>query len=87
MPRAVPLDDGSTETESVAVLVPPLRELVRDLDAAAQYFQSAIIYAPTNPVAYHRLGQLYARNGQRELAGMCSGVVGAASSVVVASVW
>jgi tetratricopeptide (TPR) repeat protein len=42
--------------------------VIGDLDAAAQYFQSAIIYAPANPVAYHRLGQLYARNGQRELA-------------------
>jgi Tfp pilus assembly protein PilF len=41
---------------------------IGDLDAAAQYYQSAIIYKPTNPVAYHRLGQLYAKNGQRELA-------------------
>src|SRR4029450_7809004 len=39
-----------------------------DLDAAAQFFQSAIIYAPLDPVPYHRLGQLYAQNGQRELA-------------------
>jgi Flp pilus assembly protein TadD len=39
-----------------------------DLDAAAQYLQSAIIYAPHNPVPYHRLGTLYAQNGQRELA-------------------
>lgn len=39
-----------------------------DLDAAAQFFQSAIIYAPQDPVPYHRLGQLYAQNGKRELA-------------------
>jgi Flp pilus assembly protein TadD len=39
-----------------------------DLDAAAQLFQSAIIYAPLDPVPYHRLGQLYAKSGQRELA-------------------
>ena len=39
-----------------------------DIDAAAQYFQSAIIYAPQNPLAYHRLGQLYAQNGQVRLA-------------------
>jgi Flp pilus assembly protein TadD len=39
-----------------------------DIDAAAQLFQSAIIYAPNDPVPYHRLGQLYAQNGQRELA-------------------
>jgi Flp pilus assembly protein TadD len=39
-----------------------------DLDAAAQYLQSAIIYAPQNPVAYYRLGHLYAQSGMRELA-------------------
>jgi Flp pilus assembly protein TadD len=39
-----------------------------DFDAAAQLFQSAIIYAPHDPVPYHRLGQLYAQNGLRELA-------------------
>ena len=39
-----------------------------DLDAAAQLFQSAIIYAPSDPVPYHRLGQMYAQSGQRELA-------------------
>ncbi len=39
-----------------------------DLDAAAQFFQSAIIYAPLDPIPYHRLGQLYAQSGNRELA-------------------
>jgi Flp pilus assembly protein TadD len=39
-----------------------------DVDAAAQLFQSAIIYAPNDPIPYHRLGQLYAQTGQRELA-------------------
>jgi Flp pilus assembly protein TadD len=39
-----------------------------DLEAAAQYLQSAIIYAPQDPVPYHRLGQLYAQSGLRELA-------------------
>jgi len=39
-----------------------------DLDAAAQLFQSAIIYAPHDPVPYHRLGQLYAKSGQAQLA-------------------
>ena len=39
-----------------------------DLDAAAQLFQSAIVYAPRDPVPYHRLGRLYAQNGQAELA-------------------
>jgi len=39
-----------------------------DTDAAAQLFQSAIIYAPLDPIPYHRLGQLYAQSGQRELA-------------------
>jgi Flp pilus assembly protein TadD len=41
---------------------------VGDVDAAAQLFQSAIIYAPHDPVPYHRLGQLYAQSGQTELA-------------------
>ena len=39
-----------------------------DIDAATQLFQSAIIYAPHDPIPYHRLGQLYAQRGQRELA-------------------
>jgi len=39
-----------------------------DVDGAAQLFQSAIIYAPRDPVPYHRLGQLYAQNGRPELA-------------------
>ena len=39
-----------------------------DLDGAAQLFQSAIVYAPRDPVPYHRLGKLYAQNGQAELA-------------------
>jgi len=39
-----------------------------DVDGAAQLFQSAIVYAPRDPVPYHRLGRLYAQNGQPELA-------------------
>jgi len=39
-----------------------------DLDGAAQLYQSAIVYAPRDPVPYHRLGQLYAQNGKPELA-------------------
>ena len=39
-----------------------------DVDGAAQLFQSAIVYAPRDPVPYHRLGLLYAQNGQAELA-------------------
>ena len=39
-----------------------------DVDGAAQLFQSAIVYAPRDPVPYHRLGQLYAQNGRPELA-------------------
>ena len=39
-----------------------------DIDGAAQLFQSAIVYAPRDPVPYHRLGRLYAQNGQPELA-------------------
>jgi Flp pilus assembly protein TadD len=39
-----------------------------DVDGAAQLFQSAIVYAPRDPVPYHRLGRLYAQNGRPELA-------------------
>lgn len=39
-----------------------------DKDAAIQLFQSAIIYAPNNPMPYARLGNFYAGSGQMELA-------------------
>lgn len=39
-----------------------------DKDAAIQLFQSAIIYAPNNPMPYTRLGNFYAGSGQMELA-------------------
>jgi Flp pilus assembly protein TadD len=39
-----------------------------DKDAAVQLFQSAIVYAPNDPVPYQRLADFYAGNGQNELA-------------------
>jgi Flp pilus assembly protein TadD len=39
-----------------------------DKDAAVQLYQSAIIYAPNDPVPYQRLAQFYADAGQSELA-------------------
>jgi Flp pilus assembly protein TadD len=39
-----------------------------DKDAAIQLYQSAIVYAPNDPVPYERLASFYAGNGQRELA-------------------
>lgn len=39
-----------------------------DRDAAIQLFQSAIVYAPNDPVPYTRLGNFYAGSGQVELA-------------------
>jgi tetratricopeptide (TPR) repeat protein len=39
-----------------------------DKDAAVQLYQSAIIYAPRDPVPYARLGHYYADTGQPELA-------------------
>jgi Flp pilus assembly protein TadD len=39
-----------------------------DKDAAVQLFQSAIVYAPNDPVPYERLAQFYAGSGQNELA-------------------
>jgi Flp pilus assembly protein TadD len=35
---------------------------------AVQLFQSAIVYAPSDPVPYLRLGEFYAKAGQNELA-------------------
>src|SRR5579871_3812524 len=39
-----------------------------DMDGAIQLYQSAIIYAPGDPVPYQRLAELYVRNSQMELA-------------------
>jgi Flp pilus assembly protein TadD len=39
-----------------------------DRDAAIQLFQSAIVYAPNDPVPYAKLGNFYAGSGQAELA-------------------
>jgi len=39
-----------------------------DKDGAVQLFQSAIVYAPNDPVPYQRLADFYAGNGQGELA-------------------
>ncbi len=39
-----------------------------DKDAAIQLFQSAIIYAPNNPMPYTRLGNFYAGSGQMDMA-------------------
>ena len=39
-----------------------------DRDAAVQLWQSAIIYAPSDPVPYQRLAQFYAGTGESELA-------------------
>jgi len=39
-----------------------------DTDSAVQLYQSAIIYSPGDPVPYLRLGELYMRQSQTELA-------------------
>jgi Flp pilus assembly protein TadD len=39
-----------------------------DKDGAVQLFQSAIVYAPNDPIPYQRLADFYAGNGQGELA-------------------
>jgi len=39
-----------------------------DVDSAVQLLQSAIIYAPGDPVPYERLAEFYAHKGQAELA-------------------
>lgn len=39
-----------------------------DTDGAVQLYQSAIIYSPGDPVPYLRLGELYMRQSETELA-------------------
>lgn len=39
-----------------------------DADGAVQLYQSAIIYAPGDPVPYQKLAELYVRQSQLELA-------------------
>src|SRR5262245_38166546 len=39
-----------------------------DKDGAVQLYQSAIVYAPNDPVPYQKLADFYAGNGQGELA-------------------
>jgi Flp pilus assembly protein TadD len=39
-----------------------------DRDGTVQLYQSAIIYAPSDPVPYQQLGQFFAQRGELELA-------------------
>ena len=39
-----------------------------DEGTAVQFYQSAIVYAPADPVPYQRLGEFYAKGGRAELA-------------------
>lgn len=39
-----------------------------DIDGAVQLYQSAVIYAPGDPVPYERLAEFYVHNDQPELA-------------------
>jgi len=39
-----------------------------DMDGAVQLFQSAIIYAPSDPVAYERLAEFYVHSDSPEMA-------------------
>jgi len=41
---------------------------IGDMDSAVQLYQSAIIYAPGDPVPYERLAEFYVQGGQSELA-------------------
>lgn len=41
---------------------------IGDMDSAIQLYQSAIIYAPGDPVPYERLAEFYVQGGQSELA-------------------
>jgi Flp pilus assembly protein TadD len=39
-----------------------------DRGSAVQLYQSAIVYAPDDPIPYQRLGEFYAKSGEPELA-------------------
>jgi Flp pilus assembly protein TadD len=54
--------------ESTFLLAAETAVKIGDIDGAVQLYQSAIIYAPGDPVPYERLAEFYVQGGQAELA-------------------
>jgi tetratricopeptide (TPR) repeat protein len=54
--------------ESSFLLAAETAAKIGDIDGAIQLYQSAIIYAPGDPVPYERLAEFYVQGGQAELA-------------------
>ena len=54
--------------ESTFLLAAETAAKIGDSDGAIQLYQSAIIYAPGDPVPYERLAEFYVQGGQSELA-------------------
>jgi Flp pilus assembly protein TadD len=70
---------ATTPSDSTPASLPPQTEAqflqqadeavkAGDAEAAVQLYQSAIVYAPGDPVPYERLAEFYARTGKVELA-------------------
>jgi Flp pilus assembly protein TadD len=55
-------------TESSFLVAAETAAKIGDIDGAIQLYQSAIIYAPGDPVPYERLAEFYVQGGQSELA-------------------
>ena len=64
------LDEPSTPAADESHFLQAAGEAAQggDVDGAVQLYQSAIIYAPGDPVPYERLAEFYVHTGQPELA-------------------
>ncbi|MEA2825030.1 MAG: hypothetical protein QOF03_1512 [Alphaproteobacteria bacterium] len=65
--RASETDEPLT-SETAFLMAAQTAVNIGDMDSAVQLYQSAIIYAPGDPVPYERLAEFYVQGGQSELA-------------------
>lgn len=60
--------DSPLTNETAFLMAAQTAVNIGDVDSAVQLYQSAIIYAPGDPVPYERLAEFYVQGGQAELA-------------------
>lgn len=60
--------DAPLTSETAFLMAAETAVNIGDMDSAVQLYQSAIIYAPGDPVPYERLAEFYVQGGQSELA-------------------
>jgi Flp pilus assembly protein TadD len=60
--------DAPLTSETAFLMAAETAVNIGDMDSAIQLYQSAIIYAPGDPVPYERLAEFYVQGGQSELA-------------------